>query len=1100
MRQTNKIKNSLIILLAITLSGVQSFGQLYRPSSEFKVSYANPQVYTIEDISVSGIQYLDKSSIISLSGLSKGDQIKIPGDQISQAIKKLWSQGILGNVRVEVAKVEGSKVWINIALEERSRLSRFMFDGTKKSEAKDLEEEIRLIKGKVVTDALIKNAKLSIKNYYADKGFTNTTISVEKKKDTIISNSVIVKFLVDKNEKIKIGKIDFINNEYYREGQLRRKLKGVHQKVRGRFWTNARLDKKKYKEAKPKVISFYNSKGHRDALFLKDTTYQSYTYRVNGKKVKFNQKLITEEENKLRIAKIDSIKAYNKALKESPKIDVSNKRFETYFPGDVLDTTLTTNTYKVNGNELSEKTSLISESDYNIYLQKKDSLKYLSKLRNSNKLLIVKGSNVDSIQKAKPHKVVVNRAGLRKIEKDIKELDSYVKHHNKKYYIIKEGDKIDTSSIQETTYYINGKKVKEGKELISIDKKSLIKAKNATRKKGKIKVGNEKFFVVHPGDKVDSVINPKLINMDIVMYEGKKYYFRNITWKGNDKYTDKHLGNILGIRKGDLYDFDNLNQRLNFNPTGADISSLYLDDGYLFFSVNPVEVLVEGDSIDIEMRMFEGQQATVNKVIVKGNTKTSDHVILRELLTMPGYKFNRSLLIKTQRRLSQLGYFDPEKMGVNPIPNPATGTVDIEYTVEEKPSDQIQLSGGYGGFFGFVGTLSLAFNNFSLRNIANFREYNPLPSGDGQRFSLSVQANGRSFQTYSTSFTEPWIGGKRPNALSVGLSHSIQRSGAFGGAFGRRNTGFGRQPLNRSLNLGNGSLRVTRMNVSLGKRLRWPDDDFTLTHGIAYTNYNMTDFSSGEFFLGTANGKFNNLSYTGTLARNSTDNPTYPRSGSNISLSANFTPPYSIFKSDDQIRGQTFQEKFRWMEFHKWMFDSWHFFKIVGNLVLNTRVHMGFMGAYNQNIGIGPFERFILGGSGLTGFNFLLGSDIIGLRGYDDNSIIPDKYNDDGTIDADSREGGIAFNKFVWELRYPISLNPAASIFVLSFFEAGNTWGNYREFNSFKMYRSTGVGARIFMPAFGLLGVDYGISLDKIPGNPAGSENRFTFTIGQQIR
>lgn len=558
----------------------------------------------------------------------------------------------------------------------------------------------------------------------------------------------------------------------------------------------------------------------------------------------------------------------------------------------------------------------------------------------------------------------------------------------------------------------------------------------------------------------------KTINVKLKVEEGQKYYFGKINWAGNYLYDTDYLSGILNIQKGDVYNMDLLQKKLNYNPNGLDISSLYMDDGYLFFNIEPQEIGVNKDSIEIEIKIHEGAQARINKVNVEGNTKTNDHVILRELRTLPGQKFSRSDLIRTNRELATLGYFNPEKIGINPVPNPADGTVDINYSVEEKPSDQIELSGGWGGAFGFIGTLGLSFNNFSIRKINKLREWTPLPSGDGQRFSIRFQANGQQFQTYSMSFTEPWFGGKRPNSFTVGINRSVQRGLSSSGEVLRR-------------------LAINGFNISLGKRLRWPDDYFSLMTSLSIQRYDLYNYQliSGSDF-GLTQTYSNSIALSTTISRNSVNNPTFPTGGSNLTLVLNVTPPYSVFRKSNQFSNDN--DRFRWVEYHKWNFDASWFTPLAKNLVLNTRTHFGFLGSYNQDLGIGPFERFRLGGSGLSGFNFLLGYDIIALRGYVDGSV--------GT--PLGIEAGVLFNKFVTELRYAVSTNPAATIYVHSFLEGGNSWASYKDYNPFNIYRSAGLGVRIFMPAFGMLGVDYGWGLD----GPDGMRQAFQFTIGQQIR
>ncbi|GAA4402405.1 POTRA domain-containing protein [Nibrella viscosa] len=578
--------------------------------------------------------------------------------------------------------------------------------------------------------------------------------------------------------------------------------------------------------------------------------------------------------------------------------------------------------------------------------------------------------------------------------------------------------------------------------------------------------------------------NDRSINIRMQIDEGQKYYYRNVTFEGNYLYTDDRLREILGVKKGDVYNPEDLEKRMNGNP-GQDLSSVYMDDGYLYYSATPIEKTIEGDSIDLEIRIFEGKQATINRVILNGNTKTSDHVVMRQIRTLPGQKFSKTNIIRTQRELATLGYFDPEKIGINPVPQP-DGTVDIEYTVEEKPNDQIELSGGWGGFIGFVGTLGLSFNNFSAKNITNLNAWRPLPAGDGQRLAIRFQANGRQFQTYSATFTEPWLGGRKPNAFSLSWSHTVFRSFNQLDLFTRSIRGL--QPI--------GSYTNTAFTLGLGRQLKVPDDYFTLSNSISYQRYNLTNLDL--FFNGYRDGISNNFTFNTTLARNSIDNPQFPRGGSSFSLSTSLTPPYSVFRPKDYKPAA--EDRFKWVEYHKWMFDASWFQTVFGKLVLNARAHMGFLGSYNARTEIGPFERFVLGGSGLAGQGtFALAQDIIGLRGYQDRSVYTADNN--RVVDFNQRsQGGVVYNKYVMELRYPVSLNPSATIFVLGFLEGGNNWGSYRQYNPFDIKRSAGMGARIFMPAFGLIGIDYGWGFDEIPGVQKKNTGQFHFTIGQQFR
>jgi outer membrane protein insertion porin family len=806
---------------------------------------ATEREYEIAAIRVSGSKFLDPGALISLSGLRQGDKIKIPGMQLSDAIRKLWKQGIVGDIQILIDKFENEKVFLNIQLTERPKISRFFFAGdVRKGEQQTLGDKVGFLKGTISTPARLKKVQRTIEKYYVEKGFLNCNANIVQIKDSIISNSVYLKINVDKGKRVKIQTLDIDGNVAFPDKRVARKLKGTKQKKATRIFTASKYIRSKFEEDKENLIKFYNSEGYRDARVISDTTYP-------------------------------------------------------------------------------------------------------------------------------------------------------------------------------------------------IDKKH--------------------------------------IGLNLKIEEGNRYFFRNVTWKGNYVYDSQTLSRVLGVKKGDVYDIENLEKRLNFSQTDLDITSLYMDDGYLFFQITPVEVAIVGDSVDVEMQIYEGPQANINRIILNGNTKTSDKVVLREIRTMPGQKFSRSDLIRSQREISTLGYFDPEKIGINPIPNPEDGTVDIEYTVEEKPSDQIELSGGWGGAFGFVGTLGVVFNNFSVRKIFKFGQWGGvLPSGDGQRLSLRLQANGRQFQTYSMTFTEPWLGGRKPNSFSINLSHSIQRR------------------LNFASGEDLGSLKLYTASLSLGRRLQWPDNFFTISNSLTYTHYDIKNFDFTIFPDGS--GRSNSVAFNTTISRNSIDNPTFPRRGSSLSLSVSFTPPYSLFQPNRNFAQEQPIDKFRWVEYHKWMFDNSWFTELFGKFVLNTRAHFGYLGAYRQDLGVGPFERFVLGGAGLTGqnFGFLLGLEIIGLRGYADNSVAPPR---------NLASGGVIYNKYVMELRYPVSLNPAATIFVLGFMEAGNNWLNYSEYNPFNLKRSAGFGARIFMPAFGMIGLDWAYGFDRVPGAPADSNgSRFHFTIGQQFR
>jgi outer membrane protein insertion porin family len=563
----------------------------------------------------------------------------------------------------------------------------------------------------------------------------------------------------------------------------------------------------------------------------------------------------------------------------------------------------------------------------------------------------------------------------------------------------------------------------------------------------------------------------KTVNIHIEIDEGNRYYFGNINWVGNTIYTDEFLSSILRIETGDVYNKEALNTNLSFNPAGLDVSSLYLDDGYLFFQAVPIETHVENDTIDIEIRIREGKQARINKVMVKGNTKTNDRVIIRELRTRPGQLFNRTNIIRTTRELAQLRFFNPETISPDVQPNPADGTVDLIYSVEETSADQIELSGGWG-YGRVIGTLGLSFNNFSMRNIFNRKAWRPIPSGDGQKLSVRLQSYGRGYISYSLSFTEPWLGGKKPNALSVSYYHSLYSNG------------LARNNPNRA------AFVIDGISVGLGKRLRWPDDFFSLYQSVNLQIYNLTNYAS-ILPVGDGNGHFNNLNYNIILSRNSIDAPIYPRSGSEVSLSLAVTPPYSAF-SDKNYSDLSDNEKYKWVEYHKWKIKANFFTKLIGNLVLSNRTQFGFLGAYNKELGLTPFERFYLGGDGLSGYNNLDGRELIGMRGYGNETITPDYY-------LNRNLGGAIYSKYTFELRFPLSLNPNATIYALSFLEAGNSWANFSEFNPFKVYRSAGFGLRVFLPMFGILGLDWGYGFDEVPGIPGANKGQFHFSINQSI-
>jgi outer membrane protein insertion porin family len=872
------------------------------------VNYTNPREYEIAEITVNGAETLNADALVSLSGLRVGDRIKIPGDAITNAVEKLWDQGIIGDAGIFVTNVEGDKIFLSIELSERPRLARFDIIGVNRTQEDDLEEQVKLFRGRVVTDALVKNTELSVKSYLVQKGYLDATVKVVPVDEPNLPNSVNLRVDVERGDKVRIDEIRFIGNTELADTRLQSKMRETKEKARVTLFEDIFRRLSRFRPSD--VPEFFSNRKDTESSDIKDY----FTSHIN--------------------------------------------------------------------------------------------------------LNIFGGSK-------------------------------YVK------------DNLDTDYAAVVAYY-NSKGYRDAQIT---------------------------------GDSLYRSDKGNMVNLNIYVNEGQKYYFRDIAWVGNYVHSDSALSRILSIQEGDVYDMELINKRLNYNPSGADISSLYMDNGYLFFSVNPVEVSVDGDSIDVEMRIQEGPQATIRNVVVNGNERTKDHVILREVRTLPGAKFSREDVIRTQREILALGYFDQENLGINTVPNVADGTVDIEYTVAERPSDQIELSAGwggrsnFGGVGGFIGTLGLVFNNFSIQNLFNTDSWDPLPVGDGQTFAIRAQASGRRFQTYSLSFMEPWLGGKKPNSLSVSLSRSVQR---FFGA----NTG---EFFN--FNAETGSLRVNNITVGLGRRVKWPDDFFTVQNAIGFQNYQIETLldnngnpiggiSSGQI-IGIENGSASAFTLNTTLARNSALNPIYPQGGSNLTLRVSLTPPYSFF-NDRNYNTLDGEDRYQWIEYHKYMFDGETYTPITrdGKLVLNTKTNLGFVGSYGSGNPIGPFERFVMGGDGLSGQgNFLLGRDIIGLRGYQNNSITPA-----------GRNGGIVYNKFAMQLRYPVSLQPSATIYLQGFAEAGNNWGSYKDYNPFNLYRSAGIGARIFMPAFGLIGIDWAYGFDEVPGNPEANGPQFHFTIGQQLR
>lgn len=548
-------------------------------------------------------------------------------------------------------------------------------------------------------------------------------------------------------------------------------------------------------------------------------------------------------------------------------------------------------------------------------------------------------------------------------------------------------------------------------------------------------------------------LDAKNLLIRIKIQEGEKYYFGSFDWIGNTKYRSSFLDSLIGIKKGDVYNKTLLEQRLNGSPDERDVRSLYMNRGHLFFNLIAVETNVTNNEINHQVRILEGKEARIGDVSIRGNTKTNDKVILREIRTKPGDVFNKSDIMRTQRELAQLGFFNEQAFQVNPIPNPANGTVDIEYVVEEKSSDQIELSGGYGGAGlttrgGVIGTLGLTFNNFSTRNFFKKEAWSPLPGGDGQRLSIRAQTSGRFYQGYNFSFTEPWLGGKKPNSLSFWVNHTaLSSSGTL--RTDPNYTGVG----------------ITGVGLGLGRRKKWPDDYFSAYYELGYQYYDVVkDFR----FPLIESGYANDISLKYVLTRSSVSSPIYPQSGSNFSFTAKATLPYSYFDGVDYKNANT-AERIKYLEYYKFKLTGEWFLPVSPDkkLVLMSRFGFGFMGAYNQDKGVTPFDRFVMGGSGLTGVGQIGGREIIAMRGYEDQ-----------TVSSDG--GDPLISKYTLELRYPISLNPSATFYALTFLEAGNTFPTFQKFNPFNVKRAAGVGIRVFLPMFGMLGLDYGLGFDQL--------------------
>ncbi len=813
-------------------------------SQEKIIDYAKSDDFIIGGVSVSGVRFLDTNALIGISGLRIGQEVTVPGDAITNAVKKLWQQGLFSEVRVTIVKTVADTVYFDISLQERPRISSVKYNGLKNSEIQDLADKINMPVGSQLTSYLLNNTKKIISDHFIEKGFLNITVDFIQKDDPSQPNNIILTVNVDKKEKVKIADLTFVGNENFTARQLRHKMKNTKEKNLN-FFKASKYITEKYEEDKDKLYTFYNDNGFKDFKIIKDSLYP------------------------------------------------------------------------------------VSE----------------------------------------------DRVGLK----------------------------------------------------IRID-------------------------------------------------EGKQYFLRNVDWVGNSVYKKEDLERVFNIKKGSVYNQSHIADRLNGSSGAQDaVSNLYQDFGYLFSRLTPVESKVENDSVDLEIRIYEGEQAYVNNINISGNTRTNEHIARRELYTLPGDLFSKDKIIRSIRQLGVLGHFDPEKINPNVVPDPANGTVDLLYKLEEKANDQFEISGGWGAGM-LVGTIGVRFNNFAMRNFFNLREWRPYPSGDGQSLSIRAQSNGRLYQSYNLSFVEPWLGGNKPNSFSVSFFRSLMTNG-------------------RKKNASNyQSMIMDGASIGLGKRLEWPDDYFSLYGELSYQRYKLNDFTYYHFLF--SNGTSNLLSLTTKLTRFSTSpNLIYPRSGSTFTLSLQLTPPYSLINGKNYV-GAEDQEKYKWIEFHKWTFKADYFYPVTSDdkLILNAKFSFGYLGYYNKHIGPSPFENFYLGGSGMTGYS-LYGREIIALRGYTDGSLTPtDKKSGSPT--------GNVYSKLTFELRYPISLNQQATIFALAFLEAGKAWYNLNEYNPFKMNRSAGIGLRANLPMFGLLGIDWGYGFDPVADPvtyPDANHSQFHFVIGQQF-
>lgn len=798
-----------------------------------------PKRYILRGVHVHGVQYLNQESITASAGLIPGDSIYLPSDFISQAVSRLWSRRLFSDVKIG-ATIEGDSVDLELFLKERPRVYDWRFEGIPKGKQKDLTEKLKLRRGTELSDYVIDKNKRLIQAYWAEKGFRNAEVDVRIDNDSIRPNIVNVTFVVDRKNKVKIGRINFTGNENIPDKRLRRTFKKTHQKSIN-FFRNTKLNESDYEDDKELLIDFYNSKGYRNATILRDSVYK---------------------------------------------------------------------------------------------------------------------------------------------------------------------------------------------------------------------------------------IDDKRLGIDIDLSEGNKFYIRDITWVGNSVYPTEDLQRMFGFSKGDTYDKKSMHKRLGIgrevDPEGMSVSSLYQNEGYLTSQIEPSEIIVGPDSIDLEIKVFEGKPFTINEVNISGNNRVNDEIIRRELYTRPGELYNRALLMQTLRMLNSMGHFNAESLmpDIRPVPT-SNDLVDIGFPLEETASDQFNIAGGWGSGT-FVGSVGITLNNLSIKNFFKKGAWHPYPMGQNQRLSISAQTNGTYYKAFALSFTDPWLGGRKPNSFTLQAHFSEQNNAYY---VWQKSTQY---------------FRTYGISAGLGKRLSWPDPNFTLYTELSYERYTLKDW---DYFV-MKNGSANLLSLKFVFARSSVDQPLYPRRGSDFSASVQLTPPYSLFDGKDYSdKSMTDSERYKWIEFHKWQFKAQWFQALSrnSNLVLMAKAEMGFLGNYNRHK-ISPFQRFEVGGDGMSGYN-IYGIDIIGMRGYEDGALDP------------TSDYSCAYNKYTLELRYPVILKPSSTIYVLGFLEGGNGFTSWKTFSPFKIKRSAGIGVRLYLPVVGMLGIDWGYGFDR-PNQGDTSKafgSKFSFVIGQQF-